>query len=126
MLQAPGSAHKLNYLQHREDKVTADLALIASLLSASRQNNTVGDMGATYNMQASMKATGKDVTAKMAATSMLKRTMRPKCRRLFEYAACPVCLCVVNGSPCIKCASQCGWCPFTPARCLCVLDSHLY
>lgn len=80
-MQAPGSVHKLNYLQHREDKVTADLNLIASLLSCSRQNGTIGDMGASYATQASMKMTGKDMTAtaKMATTFVLKRTARTKC-----------------------------------------------
>lgn len=80
-MQAPGSVHKLNYLQHREEKVAADLALMASLLSSSRQNNTIGDMGATYSTQASMKMSGKDMTAKMAATTMLKRTARTKCKQ---------------------------------------------
>ena len=79
-LQAPGGAHKLNYLQHREEKVAADLALIAGLLSNSRDNGTIGDMGATYNTQASMKMSGKDMTAKMATTSVLKRTIRSKCK----------------------------------------------
>ena len=83
-MQAPGSVHKLNYLQHREEKVAADLALMASLLSSSRQNNTIGDMGATYSTQASMKMSGKDMTAKMAATTMLKRTARTKCKHLHK------------------------------------------
>ncbi|DBA91605.1 hypothetical protein WJX77_012297 [Trebouxia sp. C0004] len=79
-VQAPGSVHKLNYLQHREEKVAADLALMASLLGTSRQNNTIGDMGATYSTQASMKMSSKDMTAKMATTTMLKRTARTKSR----------------------------------------------
>lgn len=81
-LQAPGGSHKLNYLQHREEKVAADLALIAGLLSNSRDNGTIGDMGATYNTQASMKMSGKDMTAKMSTTSVLKRTTRSKCKPL--------------------------------------------
>jgi len=87
-MQAPGSVHKLNYLQHREEKVAADLALMASLLSSSRQNNTIGDMGATYSTQASMKMSGKDMTAKMAATTMLKRTARTKCKRVHKASVC--------------------------------------
>ena len=87
-MQAPGSVHKLNYLQHREEKVAADLALMASLLSSSRQNNTIGDMGATFSSQASMKMSGKDMTAKMAATTMLKRTARTKCKHLHKASVC--------------------------------------
>ena len=87
-MQTPGSVHKLNYLQHREEKVAADLALMASLLSSSRHNNTIGDMGATYSTQASMKMSGKDMTAKMAATTMLKRTARTKCKRLHKASVC--------------------------------------
>ncbi len=87
-MQTPGSVHKLNYLQHREEKVAADLALMASLLSSSRQNNTIGDMGATYSTQASMKMSGKDMTAKMAATTMLKRTARTKCKHLHKACVC--------------------------------------
>ena len=81
-MQAPGSVHKLNYLQHREEKVAADLALIADLLSNSRENGTIGDMGASYNTQASMKMASKTMSAKMSTTSMMRRTARSKCKLL--------------------------------------------
>jgi len=90
--------HKLNYLQHREEKVAADLALIASLLTTSRQNNTIGDMGASYTSQASMKMTGRDMTAtaKMAATSVLKRTARSKCKQPYRCCSTSAWLVCVN------------------------------
>ena len=81
-MQATGSVHKLNYLQHREEKVAADLALIATLLNNSRENGTIGGRGASYNQQASVKATGKNAAAKLASTSMLRRTARSKCKLL--------------------------------------------
>ena len=74
--------HKLNYLQHREEKVAADLALIASLLHTSRLNNTIGDMGASYISQVTTKMSTKELNAKMAASSMLKRTARSKCKQM--------------------------------------------
>ncbi len=39
-MQAPGSVHKLNYLQHREEKVAADLALMACLLCAGKDHSS--------------------------------------------------------------------------------------
>ncbi len=39
-MQTPGSVHKLNYLQHREEKVAADLALMASLLCAGKGHSS--------------------------------------------------------------------------------------
>ena len=87
LLQAPGSIHKLNYLQHREEKVAADLALIAGLLDTSRQNGTMGDMGASYNTPALAKTEGKEMTAKMATTSRLKHMSRTKCELYAEFQA---------------------------------------
>lgn len=81
-MQAPGSVHKLNYLQHRKEKVASDLALIAGLLSNSRENGTIGDMGASYNTPGSMKLASKTMTAKMSTTSMMRRTARSKCKLL--------------------------------------------
>ena len=53
--------------------------MIANLLDASRQNGTIGDMGASYNTQVSTKTDAKDMAAKMSATSRLKRMSRTKC-----------------------------------------------
>ena len=96
-MQAPGSVHKLNYLQHREEKVAADLALIAGLLSNSRENGTIGDMGASYNTQVSMKMASKTMSAKMSTTSMMRRTARSKCKwlSLLQLAAVSSCVSVV-------------------------------
>ena len=99
-MQAPGSVHKLNYLQHREEKVAADLALIASLLSNSRENGTIGDMGASYNTQASMKMASKTMSAKMSTTSMMRRTARSKCKLLLLLllvgVSPNVCVCLLS------------------------------
>ena len=72
-MQAPGTTHKLNYLQHREEKVAADLQLIATLLSSSRQNGTIGDMGASYTSQASLKGTRSVGAAKTVMATTTKR-----------------------------------------------------
>ena len=76
--------HKLDYLQHREEKVASHLALIAGLLSDSRDKGTIGDMGASYNTQTSMKMkmTGQIANATMSNTSMMRRTARSKSKML--------------------------------------------
>ena len=106
-MQAPGSVHKLNYLQHREEKVASDLALIAGLLSNSRENGTIGDMGASYNTPGSMKLASKTMTAKMSTTSMMRRTARSKCKLLplpltgvlFKVLFCTVCALCLSAAP---------------------------
>lgn len=106
--------HKLNYLQHREEKVASDLALIAGLLSNSRENGTIGDMGASYNTPGSMKLASKTMTAKMSTTSMMRRTARSKCKLLPAPLAglsskyC-VALCVLFGCLLPQCA-ECTAC----------------
>lgn len=86
--------HKLNYLQHREEKVAGDLALIASLLHTSRLNNTIGDMGASYSSQPTTKMSTKELNAKMAASAMLKRTARSKCKQMHRrHHPVAVCCC---------------------------------
>ena len=64
---------QLNYLQHREEKVAADLSLIASLLATSRHNGTIGDMGASYTQQASLKGASKPASAKSVASASMRQ-----------------------------------------------------
>ena len=94
-------SHKLNYLQHREEKVAADLHLIASLLATSRQNGTIGDMGASYSKQPSMKGTSKPASAKSVTSATNRQTAHPSGKLSLPSSDAPcyasgVCVCRIG------------------------------